>query len=97
MSTQGGAGKRLSAAEYEQLCREVRAEFGPQVTTEALLFALCKRVFHHLHGHGRDMTLPYTQGPRQEVYKAALRRMVEAAQSEPFDPLEIAGRHIAGV
>ena len=87
--------KPLSAAEYEQMCREVRAEFGAQVTPEALLYALCKRVYHHVHGYGQDLNLPYTREPRQEVYKAALRRLVGAAQNEPFDALEIAGRHLA--
>ena len=97
MSVQGESVKRLSAAEYEQMCREVQSEYGTQVTAEVLLFALCKRVFHHIHGHGRDLNLPYAREPRQEVYKAALRRMAASAQSQPFDPLEIAGRYIAGI
>ena len=84
----------LSAAEYERMCREVRAEFGPQVTPESLLYALCKRVYHHAYGYGQDLNLPYTHEPRQEFYKAALRRLVAAAQDEPFDALEIAARHL---
>ena len=97
MSTPGGEVRRLSEAEYERMCREVAAGHGPHVTAEALLFALCKRVYHHLHGYKHDLTLPYSEGPRKEVYKAALRRMVGAAQSEPFDALEVAGRHIKGI
>jgi len=96
VSAQGGEVGRLSEAEYERMCREVAAGHGPHVTAEALLFALCKRVYHHLHGYRRDLTLPYSEGPRIEVYRAALRRMVGAAQSEPFDPLEVAGRYIEG-
>ena len=96
MGAQGGEAGRLSEAEYERMCREVAAGHGPHVTAEALLFALCKRVYHHLHGYRRDLTLPYSEGPRIEVYRAALRRMVGAAQSEPFDPLEVAGRYIEG-
>jgi hypothetical protein len=89
--------RSLSAAEYEQMCREVRAGFGPQVMPEALLYALCKRVYHHAYGYGQDMNLPYTNEPRQEFYKSALRRLVGAAQSEPFDALEIAGRHLGRI
>ena len=96
MSGQGSGPKPLSAAEYEALCREVRAAQGAHVTAEALLYALCKRVFHHLHGYGRDPTLPYAPGPRQEVYKATLARLVGAAQTEPFDALAVAGKYIPG-
>jgi hypothetical protein len=97
MSARGGEVRRLSEAEYERLCREVCSDHSPQVTAEALLFALCKRVYHYLHGYRRDLTLPYSEGPRVEVYKSALRRMVGEAQSEPFDALEVAGRYIKGV
>jgi hypothetical protein len=97
VSAQGGDVGRLSEAEYERMCREVAAGHAPHVSAESLLFALCKQVYHHLHGYRRDMTLPYSEAPRTEVYKSALRRMVEAAQSEPFDALEIAGRYIKGV
>jgi hypothetical protein len=96
VSARGGEAGRLGEAEYERMCREVSAGHGPHVTAEALLFALCKRVYHHLHGYRHDLTLPYGEGPRIEVYRSALRRMVGAAQSEPFDPLEVAGRHIKG-
>jgi hypothetical protein len=87
----------LGAAEYERMCLEVRADFGASVTPEALLYALCKRVYHHIHGYGQDLKLPYASGPRQEVYKAALRQLVGAAQREPFDALEIAGRYLPGI
>ena len=97
MSGRKPEGRRLSAAEYERMCREVRADFGPHVTTEALLFALCKRVYHHLHGYRHDLALPYVEGPREGLYKSELRRMVAAAQSEPFDALEVAGKYIAGI
>ena len=97
MGAPGGEVRRLSAAEYERMCREVAAGHGPHVTAEALLFALCKQVYHHVHGYKHDLTLPYSERPRKEVYKSALRRMVEAAQSEPFDALEVAGRYIKGI
>jgi len=80
VSARGGEAGRLSEAEYERMCREVSAGHGPHVTAEALLFALCKRVYHYLHGYRHDLTLPYSEGPRIEVYRAALRRMVGAAQ-----------------
>ena len=89
--------RRLSAVEYEHMCREVRAEFGPRVMPEAMLYALCKRVYHHAHGYGQDLRLPYSPDPRQEVYRATLRRLVGAARDEPFDELEIARRYLDGI
>lgn len=89
--------KKLNAVEYEQMCREVRAEFGTHVMPEALLYALCKRVYHHAHGYGQDLKLPYSREPRQEVYRAALRRLVAGVQDEPFDELEIACKHLNGI
>lgn len=61
---------------------------------EAMLYALCKRVYHHLYGYGQDLRLPYSPDPRPEVYKATLRRLVAAARDEPFDELEIARRYL---
>ena len=87
----------LSAVEYECMCQEVRAEFGPHVMPEAMLYALCKRVYHHSHGYKQDLRLPYSPDPRQEVYKATLRRLVAAAQDEPFDEFEIARRYLEGI
>lgn len=97
MSAERKVVKALSVSEYERMCRELRDEFGPQVTPEVLLYALCKRVYHHTHGYGQDLNLPYSREPRPEVYKAALRRLVAAARDEPFDELEIARRHLAGI
>ena len=79
------------------MCWEVRDEFGPQVMPEALLYALCKRVYHHAHGYGQDLKLPYSHEPRQEVYRAALRRLVATTQDEPFDELGIARRYLDGI
>lgn len=79
------------------MCREVRDEYGPQVTPESLLYALCKRVYHHAHGYGRDLSLPYSSAPRQDVYRTALQRLVAAARGEPFDELEIARRYLTNV
>jgi hypothetical protein len=89
--------KRLSAVEYERMCREACAGYGPGVAAEALLFVVCKRVYHHLHGYRYDLVLPHNEEPRREVYKSALRRMLKEAQSEPFDPVEIARKYIEGV
>lgn len=78
------------------MCHEVCAGYSPEVTAEALWFAICKRVYHHLNGYKQDLILPFTEGPRQEVYTAALRRMVSAAQSETFDAVEVASKYIKG-
>ena len=88
---------RLSAAQYQRMCCEVCGSYCPQVTAEALLFALCKRVFHHLYGYRQDLVLPYSEEPRPQVYKSALQRMVSTAQSEPFDALEVAGHYLKGI
>ena len=45
----------------------------------------------------QDLVLPYSEEPRQQVYKAALQRMVSTAQAEPFDALEVAGHYIKGI
>ena len=79
------------------MCQEVCQGYSPQVTAEALLFALCKQVYHHLYGYRQDLVLPYSEEPRQQVYKSALQRMVSAAQSEPFDALEVAGHYLKGI
>ena len=97
MSAQETETRKLSAAEYERMCREACTGYSPEVTAEALLFALCRRVYHHIYGYKQDLVFPYTKGPRQEVYKSALQRMVSAAQSEPFDALEVAGHYIKGI
>ena len=97
MSAQHTEIRRRSAAEYQRLCHEVCGSYSPQVTAEAWLFALCKRVYHHLYGYRQDLVLPYSEEPRQAVYKAALQRMVSAAQSEPFDALEVAGHYLKGI
>lgn len=89
--------KPLSSAEYERMCREVRAEFGSQVMSETMLYALCKRVYHHSHGYGQDLRLPYSSAPRQEVYKETLRQLVDAARDVPFDELEIARKYLEGI
>jgi hypothetical protein len=97
MGAQGAEIRRLNAAEYERLCREACAEYRTEVTVEALLFAICKRVYHHIYGYKRDLVLPYAVGPRQEIYKSALRKMVSEAQSEPIDALEVVGHYIKGI
>lgn len=97
MGEQGAEIRRLGAAEYERLCREACADYSTQVNVEAMLFALCKRVFHHIYGYKRDLLLPYAFGPRQEIYKTALQKMVSAAQSEPIDALAVAGQYIKGI
>lgn len=97
MSTGETQARKLSEAEYERICREACSVYGAGVTAEALWLALCKRVYHHVHGYKHDLALPYSEGPRVKVYKSALRRVVGAAQSEPFDALEVAGRYIRGV
>ena len=86
--------KRLSAAEYERMCYEVYAGYGGRVPPESLLFVLCKRVYHHLHGYRYDLILPYSEGPLREVYEAALRRIIKESHSEAFDPVEVAARYI---
>jgi hypothetical protein len=97
VSTESKVVRKLNAEEYERMCREVRDEFGLHVMPEALLYALCKRVYHHAHGYGQDLKLPYSHEPRQEVYMAALRRLVVTTQNEPFDELEIARRYLGGI
>ena len=97
MSAQQTEIRRLGAAEYERMCRETCAGYSPQVTAEALLFALCRRVYHHIYGYKGDLTFPFTKGPRQELYKSMLQQMVSTAQSEPFDALEVARPYIRGI
>ena len=97
MSAERKVANRLSAAEYERMCREVRTEFGKHVMPEALLYALCKRVYHHAHGYRQDLKLPYSPQPRLDVYRAALGRLVAAAQDEHFDEMEIARRYLDGI
>ena len=87
----------MSVAEYERLCREACAEYRTEVTVEALLFAICKRVYHHIYGYKRDLVLPYAVGPRQEVYKSVLLKMVNEAQSEPIDALGVVANYIKGI
>ena len=88
--------KTLSLAQYEALCREACSVRASQIPEEVLWFTICKGVYHHIHGYRRNLGLPYTEGPRIELYQTELERMVREAQSEEFDALEIAHRHIGG-
>ncbi len=97
MSAQGKEIRQLSAAEYERMCRETCAGYSPNITAEALLFALCRRVYHHIYGYKHDLVFPYAVGPRQELYLTTLQQMVSTAQSEPFDAVEIARQYIPGI
>jgi hypothetical protein len=76
------------------MCHEVCVGYGGRVAAESLLFVLCKRVYHHLHGYRYDLILPYSERPRREVYEAALRRIIKESSSEAFDPIEIAARYM---
>ena len=89
--------KPLSAAEYERMCQEVRAEFGPRVMPEVMLYALCKKVYHHAHGYREDLRLPYSPAPREEVYRETLWRLVAETRAEPFDEMEVARRYLDGI
>ena len=89
--------KRLSLAEYEELCREASSGYSTSITEETLWFAICKNVYHHIYGYRRDLILPFTKGPRSEVYKSFLEQIVTKAQSEDFDALEVAGKYISSL
>ncbi len=86
--------KKLGQGEYERLCREVCEGYTSAIAEEALWFAICKKVYHYFYGYRQDLTFPYTEGPRTELYKSALQQMVTEGQSEPFDPLEVADKYV---
>jgi hypothetical protein len=86
--------RKISKAEYDSLCRQACEGYSTRTTSEAMWFAVCKKVYHHLHGYKQDLVFPYQAGPRQEIYESFLRRVVGAVQSEDFDPVELAWDHI---
>src|SRR5438270_9474696 len=86
----------LSPAEYDRLCYEACADFVPtgskEKDEETLFLAICREVYGYLDLH--FMFMPIQGVSPLNKYKQNLLMVISGRQSELFDPLQIAGRHI---
>ena len=89
--------KKITANEYEKLCREVCANFmpsGDQEKDEAIiLHSICSRAHDYLNDRNwRSVRI--VGGSLKDISEYNLQTFVAARQSETFDPLEIAYKYI---
>jgi hypothetical protein len=88
--------KMLDRAEYERLCIEAcekpDARRPGETSEDACWRTICEKVSEHL-GAEFESAGGGASSPG-ETYRQRLSRMVEAAQAEYFDPLEIPEKYV---
>jgi hypothetical protein len=89
--------KKITAEEYERLCQEVCASFmssGDKERDEAvLLHSICSRAHAYLDDRNWQ-SVRIVGGSLKDISEYNLQTFITARQSESFNPLLIAYKHI---